>query len=72
MLKVEGKHLIFKASIVEVKIYLLIDNESEIKLIDKFLVYTNKISFFRLKKLLYLHIKTVKLSSNLLKRYLLK
>ena len=50
MPKIEGKHLMFKPSINGMKTCLLVDNSSEIKLIDKFFVRTNKISTFKLKK----------------------
>ena len=52
MLKVEGKHLIFKTSIAGIKIYLLIDNKSKFELIDEFFVHANKIPYFKLKKLI--------------------
>ena len=48
--KIEDKHLIFKTSIAGMKTCLLIDNKSDIKLIDKFFVYTNKILSFKLNK----------------------
>ena len=47
--KVESKHLIFKASVAGIKTYLLVDNDSEAKLIDKSFVRTNKISTFKFK-----------------------
>ena len=50
MPKIEGKHLIFKASIAEIKTQLLIDNGSETKLIDKSFVRTQKINTVKLKK----------------------
>ena len=40
----------FKASIAEIKTQLLIDNGSEVKLINKFFVRTQKISIFKLRK----------------------
>ena len=48
--KVNGEHLIFKTSIAGVKTCLLIDNRSEVELIDEFFVSANKIPFFKLKK----------------------
>ena len=50
MPKIEGKHLIFKASIAGIKTRLLIDNGSEAKLIDKAFVREQGISTFKLKK----------------------
>ena len=54
MPKIEGKDLVFKASIAGIKTQLLTDNGSEAKLIDKFFVRTQKINTFRLKKKLTL------------------
>ena len=48
--KIEGKHLVFKASIAGIKTRLLIDNGSEAELIDKSFVRTQKIDTFKLKK----------------------
>ena len=48
--KIKGKHLVFKSNINGIKTYLLVDNSSETKLIDRFFVRTNKISTFKLKK----------------------
>ena len=50
MPKIEGKHLVFKASIAGIKTRLLIDNGSEAKLINKSFVRTQKISTFKLRK----------------------
>ena len=50
MPKIEGKHLVFKASIAGIKTRLLIDNGSEAKLIDKSFVRTQKIDTFKLAK----------------------
>ena len=50
MPKIEGKHLVFKASIAGIKTRLLIDNGSEAELIDKSFVRTQKISTFKLRK----------------------
>ena len=50
MPKIEGKHLVFKASIEGIKNRLLIDNGSEAELIDKSFVRTQKISTFKLRK----------------------
>ena len=44
--KVEGKHLVFKTSIVGIHTHLLIDNGSKAKLIDKSFAHLNKISTF--------------------------
>lgn len=48
--KVKEKHLVFKAKIARIKIYILIDNNSKTKLIDKFFVHLHGISTFKLKK----------------------
>ena len=50
MPKIEGKHLVFKASIAGMKTYLLIDNGSEAELIDESFVRTQKIDTFKLAK----------------------
>ena len=50
MPKIEGKHLVFKASVAGMKTRLLIDNGSEAKLIDKSFVRTQRIDTFKLKK----------------------
>ena len=50
MPKIEGKHLVFKASIAGIKTRLLIDNGSEAELINKSFVRTQKLSTFKLKK----------------------
>ena len=50
MPKIEGKHLVFKASIATIKTRLLIDNGSEAELIDESFVRTQKLSTFKLKK----------------------
>ena len=50
MVKVEGKHLVFKTSIAGIHTCLLIDNDSKVKLIDKSFVCSNKISTFQLEK----------------------
>ena len=50
MPKIKGKHLIFKASIAEVKTHLLIETKNEAELIDEFFVHANKILSFKLKK----------------------
>ena len=49
MLKIAGKHLVFKASVAKIRNYLLVDNGSEVELIDEFFMRTNKISTFKLK-----------------------
>ena len=54
MPKTKGKHLVFKSSINGMKTYLLVDNGSETKLIDEFFVHMNKISTFKLKKVIKL------------------
>ena len=50
MPKIEGKHLVFKASIATIKTRLLIDNGSEAELIDESFVRTQKLSIFKLRK----------------------
>ena len=50
MPKIEGKHLMFKASIAGMKTRLLIDNGSEAELIDESFVRTQRIDTFKLKK----------------------
>ena len=47
--KVEDKHLIFKASVAEIKMRLLVDNDSKAELIDQSFVCINRISTFKLK-----------------------
>ena len=68
MPKIEGKHLIFKASIIEIKTCLLIDNGSETKLIDKFFTYTNKLSIFKLEKYINLTLENSKIVQKLIKK----
>ena len=48
--KIEGKHLVFKASIAGMKTQLLIDNSTEAKLIDESFVRTQRINIFKLRK----------------------
>lgn len=48
--KIKSKHFVFKASVGGIKTRLLIDNSSEAELIDKFFVYVQKISTFKLRK----------------------
>ena len=48
--KIEGKHLVFKASIAGIKTRLLIDNGNKTKLINESFVRTQKISTFKLRK----------------------
>ena len=48
--KIEEKHLIFKASIAEIKTRILIDNNSKAKLINKSFVRSHRISTSKLKK----------------------
>ena len=50
VVKIKGKHLVFKTSIAGIHTCLLIDNSSEAKLIDKSFVRSNKISTFQLEK----------------------
>ena len=50
MPKVKSKYLNFKTSIARVKPCLIIDNRSEVKLIDESFVLANKIPFFKLEK----------------------
>ena len=45
VLKIESQYLIFKASIDGIKTCLLVDNNNEAKLIDKFFVNINKFQF---------------------------
>ena len=54
--KIEGKKLIFKASVAGIKTRLPVDNGSKAELIDKFFVRTNKISIFKLKAQIRLEI----------------
>ena len=70
MLKIEGKHLMFKSSINRIKTRLLVDNGSETKLIDKFFVRTNKISTFKLKKAIKLTLGNGEMVQTLTKRCL--
>ena len=53
----EGKHLIFKASVAEIQTCLLVDNGSETKLIDQSFMRTNKISIFKLKQQIKLELE---------------
>ena len=71
MSKIKGTHLIFKTSIARVKSYLLIDNENEAKLIDESFVYPNKISSFKLKKLINFTLKNSEIVQKLTKKPLL-
>ena len=50
VLKIKKKHLVFKASVAEIKTRVLIDNGSKAKLIDEFFVRLHRISTFRLTK----------------------
>ena len=60
VLKVESKHLIFKASIAKMKTYLFVDNGNEAKFIDKFFVHTKKLSTFKVEKYINLILKNSK------------
>ena len=55
--KIEGKHLVFKASIAEIQTRLLIDNGNEAELIDESFVRMQQISIFKLKKKIKLKLK---------------
>ena len=70
MPKIEGKYLVFKSSINRIKTCLLVDNSSEIKLIDKSFVRTNKISTLKLKKAIKLTFDNDKMAQTLTRRYL--
>ena len=48
--KIEGKHLVFKASVAGMKTRLLIDNGSKAELIDESFVRTQRIDIFKSKK----------------------
>ena len=48
--KIEGRHLVFKASVAGMKTRLLIDNSSKAELIDEFFVRTQGVNTFKLKK----------------------
>ena len=61
MPKIEGKHLIFKANVAEIKTRLLVDNGSKVELIDKLFVCTNKISIFKLKTQIRLELSNEKM-----------
>ena len=65
--KVEGKHLVFKTSIAGIHTHLLIDNDSEAELIDKFFVHSNKISPFQLEKPIQLTLGNSKVLQQLTK-----
>ena len=69
--KVNGKHLIFKTSIAGVKTCLLIDNRSETELIDKSFMHVDKITSFKLKKLINLILGNGKVVQNLTKKALI-
>lgn len=68
--KVESQHLFFKTSISGMKMRFLIDNGSETELIDKTFVHRNKISTFKLKKLVKLELGNGKVVEHLTKRCL--
>ena len=71
MTKIKNKYLIFKTSIVEMKIYLLVDNENETKLINKFFVHVNKVSSFKLKKSINFTLENSKIVQKLIKSFLI-
>ena len=50
MPKIEGKHLVFKASVAGIKTRLLINNSSKAELIDESFVRTQKMDTFKLAK----------------------
>ena len=68
VLKINGKHLIFKTSIAGVKTCLLVDNRSEAKLINKSFVRANKILSFKLEKPINLTFENGKVVQKLTKR----
>ena len=70
VVKVEGKHLVFKTSIAGIHTHLLINNGSEAKLIDKSFLRTNKISTFQLEKPIQLTLGNGKVVQHLTKRCL--
>ena len=70
VVKVEGKHLVFKTSIAGIHTCLLIDNDSEVELIDKSFVRTNKICTFQLEKPIQLMLENGKMVQRLTKGYL--
>ena len=70
MPKVECQYLIFKASIARIKICLLVNNGSEVKLIDEFFVHSNKLSTFKLEKFIVLILKNSKIVQKLTKKTL--
>ena len=59
-LKIESKHLIFKASIAGMKTRLFVDNSSKTKFIDEFFMRTHKLSIFKLEKCITLILKNNK------------
>ena len=72
MLKVEGKHLIFKTSITGIKICLLMNNKSEAKFVNKSFVYINQIPFFELKKLINFIFRNNKVVQQFIKKALIE
>ena len=70
VVKIEGKYLVFKSSIAEIHICLLIDNGSEAELINKSFACSNKISTFQLEKPIQLTIGNSKVVQHLIKRCL--
>ena len=70
VIKVKGKHLVFKTTIAGIHTCLLIDNSSEVKLIDKSFVHLNQISTFQLEKLIQLMLDNGKVVQHLTKRCL--
>lgn len=67
MLKVKSKNLIFKNNITGMKTCLLVNNNSKVKFIDKFFLHTNKISTFKLEKLIKLVFGNGKMIQKLIK-----
>ena len=70
VLKVEGKHLIFKTSIAGMKTYLLVDNGNKAKLINESFAHTNKLSIFKLEKYINLMLKNGEVLQKLTKKAL--
>ena len=71
MPKVEGKHLIFKASRIGMKTRLPVDNGNKIKLINKSFMCINKLSTFKLEKCINLIFKNGKIVQKLTKKALI-
>lgn len=61
MPKIEDKHFVFKTSIAEIHMCLLIDNSCKAKLIDKFFVHTHGVITFKLKIKIKIELKNGKI-----------